>query len=190
MKSTIIPILGTNYQGFVESRPLMIVGTTIATLRKTLKVMEAPRGADGAVAILVTRAAAGTLSSAAAVPTADFFVYIDDDASDENGTTILLPGVDAQLTAQFTIPAADGVTTADITVDSNKRVAVGDTVYITGIGYFEVTVVTSTTTITVVNNGATGNTGAGGTAAIGAWVTIVPATGPRAGRWMQLSAIT
>lgn len=190
MKSTIIPVNGTEYQGYIESRVMVIPGETIATQRTTLKAMEPPRGADGAIAMLVTFAAEGTLSSAAVTPTVDVFFWRDAENSDENGTTIFLPGLDATLADTFTVPTADGTTTATLTVNSNKRFTVGDTVYVTGVGYYEVTALTGTTVITVVNNAATGNSNAGVTAASGVWATIVPATGPRAGRWMQASALT
>lgn len=182
-KKEIVRIAGTNHTIYADPIFAVLTGTTNAPYA-SLKAIDAPRGSDGPIAILITRAAAGTLSSSATCPTRDHFVWINDDASDEDGSTILIPGLDATLTDTFTIPTADSTTTANVTVDSTEHLAVGDTVYITAIGYFVVSSITSTTVFVVTNDGATGNTGAGGTAASGAFVTRVPATGPKAGRWM------
>lgn len=64
-----------------------------------LKAFDPPRGKDFAIAILINRAAAGTAQSPASLPAAIFYTWIDDDLSDDNGTTILRPVAVANTTA-------------------------------------------------------------------------------------------
>jgi hypothetical protein len=190
MKTVIKRIQGTDYTCNVDPSTIVLVSATAAILYKSLKSIEVGRGASGQTALLITRAAAGTLSSAAAVPTGKVYIWIDDDASDENGTTILMPGYAAVLGDTFTIPTANGTTEAVLTLTSTEGLAVGDSFYITGIGTFVISEITSTLLAKATNDGITGNTSAGGTASAGAFVTVVPATGPKAGRWMALSAVS
>lgn len=64
-----------------------------------LKAYDPPRGQDGAIAFVIDRDAAGTALSTAALPRALIYVWIDDDLSNDNGTTILRPVAVANTTA-------------------------------------------------------------------------------------------
>lgn len=84
------PGTATERLAYRETKIRCIVATgsfNVAELRAYLP----PRGADGALTLLINRAAAGTLQSAATPPTGKLYVWVDDDDSADNGTTIIHP---------------------------------------------------------------------------------------------------